>query len=312
VALRGYPFSSKCASLEDGWPVVVMKAVADEVLTVAAPLASGPCEFSGLGVDRECWADAFLIRAFEQRLLRLVSEGRLSGTVHTCVGQELTGVAVARSLGSLDTVFSNHRCHGHYLARTRDVDGLMAEIMGRASGVCGGRGGSQHLCGPGFFSSGVQGGFMPVATGLSMAKKLRGDGGIAVVFIGDGTLGEGIVYETLNLASKWKLPLAVVLEDNFYAQSTSQRQALAGDIRLRAEAFGVQTFHTAVWAPDDLFRTVADAMNSYSEAGSLQAAFEEEKIFVAVFQHQQDGNLIGATSHSFVRRGLSSTPGNQS
>lgn len=244
-----------------------MKAVADEVLAVAAPLAPGPCEFPGLGVDRECWADAFLIRAFEQRLLSLFSEGRLCGTVHTCIGQELTGIAVARSLGPLDTVFSNHRCHGHYLARTRDVDGLMAEIMGRASGVCGGRGGSQHLCGPSFFSSGVQGGFMPVAAGLSMAKKLRGDGGIAVIFIGDGTLGEGVVYETLNLAAKWRLPLAIVLEDNLYAQSTSQRQALAGDIRLRAEAFGVQTFHAAVWAPDHLFRTVADAISEVRREG---------------------------------------------
>src|SRR5215212_6583000 len=164
-----------------------MKATADEVLSVAPPLVFSPGEFRGLGLDRQCWADAFLIRAFEQRLLRLLSEGRLSGTVHTCVGQELTGVAVARSLGPLDTVFSNHRCHGHYLARTRDVDGLMAEIMGRANGVCGGRGGSQHLCAPGFFSNGVLGGFVPVAAGLAMAKKLRGEGGIAVVFIGDGT-----------------------------------------------------------------------------------------------------------------------------
>jgi 2-oxoisovalerate dehydrogenase E1 component len=244
-----------------------MKAVVDETLSVATPLARAAGE-SAAGLDRECWADAFLIRAFERRLLRLFSEGRLSGTVHTCVGQELTGVAVARSLGPLDVVFSTHRCHGHYLARTRDVDGLMAEIMGRAGGVSGGRGGSQHVCAHGFFSNGVQGGFVPVAAGMAMAKKLRRDGRLAVVFIGDGTLGEGVVYETLNLASRWELPLALVLENNLYAQSTSQHQALAGDILLRAEAFGIRTFHADVWEPEALFRTVAEAFGETRGRGA--------------------------------------------
>src|SRR5437762_13281967 len=93
------------------------------------------------GVPEECWSVALLIRKFEQRLLSLFSEGRLSGTVHTSIGQEFTGIAVAHHLRPEDLIFSNHRCHGHYLARTGEVEGLMAEIMGRASGVCGGRGG---------------------------------------------------------------------------------------------------------------------------------------------------------------------------
>ncbi len=133
-------------------------------------------------------------------------------------------MAVAEHLLPGDLIFSNHRCHGHYLARTGDVDGLMAEIMGRATGICGGRGGSQHICAHGVFSNGVQGGIAPVAAGLALAQNLTQSGHIAVCFIGDGTLGEGVLYETLNIASKWKLPLLVVLENNGYAQSTSSRK----------------------------------------------------------------------------------------
>src|SRR5580693_2414746 len=181
------------------------------------------------------YARAILIRAFEQRLLQLFSEGRLFGTVHTCIGQEFTGIAVAEHLQPGDLIFSNHRCHGHYLARTGDVAGLLAEIMGRETGTCGGRGGSQHICAGGVFSNGVQGGIAPVSAGLALAQRLNKTNNIVTVFIGDGTLGEGTLYETLNLASKWNLPLLIVLENNSYAQSTSQSETLAGDIRQRAE-----------------------------------------------------------------------------
>ena len=207
----------------------------------------------------QLYAKAILIRAVEQRLLHLFSQGKLFGTVHTCIGQEWSGVAVAEHLEKPDLVFSNHRCHGHFLARTDNVDGLIAEIMGKSSGVCGGRGGSQHLCWKGFYSNGVQGGIMPVAAGLALAQKLTGSGGITVVFIGDGTLGEGVVYETLNIASKWDLPLLVVLENNPYAQSTHQRQTLAGDICLRAEAFGIMARLGNTWEPEKLLSRLAAA-----------------------------------------------------
>lgn len=232
----------------------------NEVLTTTAERQAGRDALFGGSVARQCWADAFLIRAFEQRLLRMFSEGRLFGTVHTSIGQEMTGVAVARYLHPCDMIFSNHRCHGHYLARTGDVDGLMAEIMGRQTGICAGRGGSQHICGSGFFSNGVQGGIVPVAAGLAMAQKLRNEGGIGVVYIGDGTLGEGVIYEALNIASRWELPLAVILENNLYSQSTRQEETLAGDICLRAEAFGIRAFNADVWATETLFQTVAEAI----------------------------------------------------
>jgi TPP-dependent pyruvate/acetoin dehydrogenase alpha subunit len=179
------------------------------------------------------------IRCFEERLLELFETGLLNGTTHACVGQEADCVAVMEHLGNADHVFSNHRCHGHYLAKTGDARGLLAEIMGLPEGVCGGIGGSQHLAAPGFKSNGVQGGIVPAAAGIAMAHQLSGNAGISVAFIGDGTLGEGLVYESLNIASLWQLPLLVVLEDNAWSQSTPSRLNLAGSMRARFEAFGV-------------------------------------------------------------------------
>lgn len=205
---------------------------------------------------------AFLIRAVEQRLLKLFGEGKLFGTVHTCIGQEWCGVAVAAGLLNGDLIFSNHRGHGHYLARTGDVDGLIGEVMGRRCGMCGGRGGSQHICSDGFYSNGIQGGITPVAAGLAFAQKLKDQKNITVVFIGDGTLGQGVLYETLNIASKWELPLLIVVENNRYSQSTAQHETLAGDICGRATAFGIPSARANVWETLSLMKTASSAVNT--------------------------------------------------
>jgi 2-oxoisovalerate dehydrogenase E1 component len=196
---------------------------------------------------------AYLVRTVEEELLQLFAAGKVSGTTHTCIGQELSAVALAAALDRRkDMVVSNHRCHGHYLAWTDDPDGLVAEVMGKATGVCGGLGGSQHLSATGFASNGIQGGIVPVAAGLALAQELSGNDGIVAVCIGDGTLGEGAVYETFNMASKWGLPLLIVLENNRYAQSTAQSETLAGDICARAAAFGIDTLHSNTWQHEEL------------------------------------------------------------
>ena len=183
------------------------------------------------------------IRRFEESLLDLFERGLLNGTTHAIASaREADAVAIMEHLNEDDHVFSNHRCHGHFLARTGDALGLMAEIMGTPEGVCGGIGGSQHLCAPGFMSNGIQGGIVPNAAGIALAKQLDGSAGVSVVFIGDGTLGEGATYEALNLASLWKLPLVVVLEDNGWAQSTPSSANLAGSMRDRFAAFGLPVF----------------------------------------------------------------------
>lgn len=180
-----------------------------------------------------------LIRRFEETLLELFEEGLLTGTTHCYIGQEANAVGIFEHLEPGDHVFSNHRCHGHYISQTGDARGLLAEIMGKRQGVCGGIGGSQHIWAPQFKSNGILGGTVPAAAGVAFAMKLDGTNNISCVFIGDGTLGEGAVYETLNLASLWSLPLLIVLENNHWSQSTPITANLAGDIELRFEAFGI-------------------------------------------------------------------------
>jgi acetoin:2,6-dichlorophenolindophenol oxidoreductase subunit alpha len=184
----------------------------------------------------------FFIRRFEESLLDLFSQGKLVGTTHTYIGQEANGVGTIDHLDpDVDTIFSNHRCHGHYLAFTDDAYGLLCEVMGKADGVCGGKGGSQHLCKGNFYSNGVLGSIVPVGTGIALAEKRKGTGAVSTVFLGDGTLGEGVTYESLNMASLWKLPVFFVVGNNHVAQSTPVELELAGSIPARAAAFGIET-----------------------------------------------------------------------
>jgi acetoin:2,6-dichlorophenolindophenol oxidoreductase subunit alpha len=186
-----------------------------------------------------------LIRNFEQKVLELFAAGLVNGTTHTCLGQEHVPVALRTLIGLRDFVFSNHRGHGHYLARYDDPVGLLSEIMGRQGAVGHGVGGSQHIRRDRFLSTGVQGQSLPVAAGLALHLKRSEPGRLACAYIGDGTWGEGAVYEALNLAALWQLPLLVVVEHNGIAQSTPTRAQLAGDIAGRARAFGIAHFRTA-------------------------------------------------------------------
>jgi 2-oxoisovalerate dehydrogenase E1 component len=196
--------------------------------------------------------EALFIRKVEEKLLDLFAKGKLNGTVHTCIGQELNAVAIAQCLKVEDHVFSNHRGHGHYLARTKDGFGLMAELMGRTGGASGGYGGSQHLFNKNFYSNGIQGGMTPIAAGLALSLKLKASSGIVVSFIGDGTLGEGILYEAFNMASVWAVPVLYVLENNGIAQSTSSKQTFSGSIQQRAEGFGLSYFFADGQKMEDL------------------------------------------------------------
>ena len=188
----------------------------------------------------EFYRQMYLIRSVEQVLLEMYADGKVNGTVHTCIGQEACAVGVIDALNKeCDVVFSNHRGHGHFLAYCDDVEGLIAEILGEESGICGGIGGSQHLHVDKFYSSGIQGGLVPAAIGVALAEKMKGTGAISVVFLGDGTMGQGVVYECLNLAGLWKLPVLFVVEDNGYAQSTPRDRAIAGSLSFRFDLFGI-------------------------------------------------------------------------
>jgi len=180
------------------------------------------------------------IRRVEESLLQLFSRGLLFGTVHTCIGQEVCGVGVTQALDpSRDVVWSNHRGHGHYLSFTGDLQGLISEILGKAGGACGGIGGSQHLHNHNIYTNGILGGILPCAAGCAFAEKYKETGGVVAVFFGDGAMGEGIIYETLNIASLWRLPMLLIMEDNGYAQSTPKAFEHSGDISRRAESFSI-------------------------------------------------------------------------
>lgn len=204
---------------------------------------------------------AILIRLVEERLLSLFSEGALNGTVHTAVGQEFTGVFISKYLKKDDFITSNHRGHGHYLSRFGNIKGLISEIMGRESGVSGGYGGSQHIVDENYLSNGIQGGMLPIAAGVSFYFKRKKVNNIAVSYIGDGTLGEGIVYETLNLSSVLECPLLIVIENNGYAQSTSFNQTFRGSIEQRAVGFGVKYFNASTFDLEDLDKTCEAAID---------------------------------------------------
>lgn len=212
----------------------------------------------------------YRIRRFEETVLEKFPTGVFFGTTHTYLGQEANAAGILSCLKDGDIVFSNHRCHGHFLAYGGDPHALFAELMGRATGVCAGRGGSQHLHWKNFYSNGVQGGIVPVAAGMALAEKLKGTQAAVLVFIGDGTLGEGVLYETLNMASLWQAPLLFVIENNHIAQTTPTELVLAGEIGARFEAFGIPC--TAVDTSDvEQIQSVAQPLVEQVRSGGPQA-----------------------------------------
>ena len=203
---------------------------------------------------------AILIRETEEALLDLFSKGRLNGTVHTCIGQEYIGALLPEIIIKGDVVFSNHRCHGHYIGRTDDVEGLLLEVMGSSLGAVSGVGGSQHLYHEnGFYSNGILAGMTPVASGY--AYTLKNTDNIVCFFVGDGATGEGVFYESLNLISKFNLPIVIINENNNYSQSTSRNQTFFGDMKKRIEGFGINYKKVNIWDLENLIEELTSTFN---------------------------------------------------
>ena len=183
------------------------------------------------------------IRAFEQNLSDFLARGIVGGTSHFCIGQEACAVGVLEAARPTDWVISNHRGHGHLLARGLDPRRLLAELKGEESGYCKGRGGSQHLsCIARHFlgTNGITGGGIPIGAGCAFALKYLHLDDIAIVFFGDGASNQGTFHETLNMASLWKLPVLFVCENNLYAMSTPTAHGLAsGTVAPRAAAYNI-------------------------------------------------------------------------
>tara|TARA_Y100001949_G_scaffold163660_1_gene157736 strand:- start:785 stop:1768 length:984 start_codon:yes stop_codon:yes gene_type:complete len=183
------------------------------------------------------------IREFEERVHVEFSRGDIPGFVHLYAGEEASAAGIMTHLRQDDHIASTHRGHGHCIAKGVDVKGMMAEIFGKKSGVCGGKGGSMHIADldKGMMgANGILGAGAPLACGAALAAKYRDNGDIAISFVGDGASNQGTFLESLNLASIWNLPVVFVVENNGYAESTSVDWAVACDSYVdRASGFGM-------------------------------------------------------------------------
>lgn len=183
------------------------------------------------------------IRDFEECLHAEFAKGDIPGFVHLYAGEEAAGTGIMVHLNDRDRIASTHRGHGHCIAKGVDVKAMMAEIYGKATGLCGGKGGSMHVAdlSKGMMgANGILGAGAPLACGAALAAKYRGDGAVGISFVGDGASNQGTFLESLNLAAVWNLPAIFVVENNGYAESTSRDYAVAVDSYVdRAAGFGL-------------------------------------------------------------------------
>ncbi len=191
------------------------------------------------------YRDMLLIRRFEERAGQLYGMGLIGGFCHLYIGQEAVVVGLQACAREGDTQVTSYRDHGHMLAAGMDPKGVMAELTGRIGGYSKGKGGSMHMFSreKGFFGGhGIVGAQVPIGTGLAFAHKYKGDGGVNIAYMGDGAFNQGQVYESLNMASLWSLPVLYVVENNKYGMGTSVARASAStDLASRGDAYNVKT-----------------------------------------------------------------------
>jgi acetoin:2,6-dichlorophenolindophenol oxidoreductase subunit alpha len=237
----------------------------------------------------ELFRRMWLIRAFEEKASLLYAERHIAGLLHLSIGQEAVAVGVCSSLRKNDYVFGGHRSHGHAIATGADINKLMAELAGRASGYCGGNGGSMHIVAKetGFITaSGIVGGTIPLALGAAFAAKERKKAQLAVVFFGDGAGQAGAFHEALNIASLWQLPVIFVCENNGYAEFTP----LSAHTKIERLARHAETYAIVASTVDgnDLF-AVREAM-----ARAIKNCRNNKgPVFVECLTHRMRGHYEG-------------------
>lgn len=186
------------------------------------------------------------IRLAEETAINLYSRNIIRGSMHTYIGEEAVAVGICSALDIQkgDAITSTHRGHGHFIAMGGEVKYMLAELLGKSNGYCKGKGGSMHIADKDigvYGANGIVGGGIAIACGLALANSLNANNGVAVTFFGDGASNQGILYESLNMSSIWKLPVIFVCENNMYAQTTPATMTLSGgSVSKRAEGFGIE------------------------------------------------------------------------
>jgi TPP-dependent pyruvate/acetoin dehydrogenase alpha subunit len=183
-----------------------------------------------------------MIRIFEEQVNELYTRALMPGLAHLYIGEEAVAVGICEALRNDDYITSTHRGHGHCVAKGASPDRMFAELLGKEAGYCKGKGGSMHIADPATGNLGanaIVAGSAGIATGAAFSAKHEGKKQVAVCFFGEGALGQGVVYEVMNLAALWKLPVIYVCENNLYTEYTHFSETLAGDLLARGTAFGV-------------------------------------------------------------------------
>src|SRR5437762_1806865 len=184
------------------------------------------------------------IRVFEEHVNVLYLSAKMPGLAHLYTGEEAVAVGVCEALRRDDFITSTHRGHGHCLAKGASIDRMFAELLGKESGYCRGKGGSMHIADQetgNLGANAIVGGSTALATGAALSSKMQGTDQVTVCFFGDGALGQGVLYEAMNMASLWKLPIIYVCENNMYNEYTHFSETTAGEMSARPKAFGIHT-----------------------------------------------------------------------
>jgi pyruvate dehydrogenase E1 component alpha subunit len=240
---------------------------------------------SKLGTDEllSIYRMMLLIRRFEEQVIELFQEGVLPGFLHVAIGQEAIAAGTGAALRPEDYIGSTHRAHGHVLAKGSSSAGMMAELMGRVTGYCRGKGGSMHVADLSHNvvgANGVVGAGAPMMTGVALTLQQRGEGGVAVAFYGDGATNQGNVHEAMNLAQLWHLPVIFVCENNGYAESTPYWQhAPVADLASRGLAYDMKTISVDGNDPLAVYDAIAEAReHAESGAGPVYVVAETRRI----------------------------------
>ena len=218
----------------------------------------------GINVDREqllrFYRQMLKIRLFEEQVNQLYLGAKMPGLAHLYIGQEAVAVGVCEALRDDDYITSTHRGHGHCLAKGASVDKMFAELLGKVDGYCRGKGGSMHIADQergNLGANAIVGGSAGIATGAALSAKMRGTDQVAVCFFGEGALGQGLLYECMNMASLWKLPVIYLCENNLYNEYTHYSETTAGEIEARAKAFGIPTEAIEAQDVELVYRTMS-------------------------------------------------------
>ena len=218
--------------------------VEDQATTGAGAAADVPPDELTAEQAMELFERMTRIRHFELRVNQLYLSAKMPGLAHLYAGQEAVAVGVCSALRREDVITSTHRGHGHCLAKGAAVDRMFAELLGKEPGYCHGKGGSMHIADPetgNLGANAIVAGSAGIATGAAMSAKLQGTDRVAACFFGEGALGQGVLYEVMNMASLWKLPVIYACENNLYNEYTHYGETTAGEVTARAASFGIPT-----------------------------------------------------------------------